>query len=84
MEAAKPIDIVTNKPEDNEIFKEEKSYLIKSDNKNYNLYIKNFSSYIILFCSYKTEDINKYEYEQKYLLEQFKNNKYLAIKNSYM
>ena len=82
MEAAKPIDIVTNKPEDNEIFKEEKSYLIESDNKNYNLYIKNFSSYIILFCSYKTEDINKYEYEQKYLLEQFKNNKYLAICDS--
>ena len=57
---------------------EEKNYLINSDNKNFNLYIKNYSSFIIIYCYYETEN-NKYEYEKKYLLKQLKNNKYLAL-----
>ena len=59
-------------------FKEEKVYSINSDNKIYNLNIKNFNSFILFYCFYIFED-NKYEFEKKYLLEEFKNNKYFSI-----
>ena len=71
---AKPIE--TNFEIDN--FKEEKIYSINSENKIYNLNIKNFNSFILFYCFYMFED-NKYEFEKKYYLEEFKNNKYLSI-----
>jgi hypothetical protein len=67
----------TNIPEKENLI-EEYHYLINSENKNYNLYIKNYSVYIIIYCYYETEN-NKNEFEQKYILKQLINNKYLAI-----
>lgn len=77
MEQPNSIVFETNIPEKENLI-EEYHYLINSENKNYNLYIKNYSVYIIIYCYYETEN-NKNEFEQKYILKQLINNKYLAI-----
>ena len=77
MEAPNPFSITVMNP-DIQIAKEEKKYLVKSDNKNYNLNLKNCSSYIIIYCYYIKNE-KKNEYEQRYSLEELKQNKYLDI-----
>ena len=77
MEAPKPIE-----PESADYLKEEKNYSINSQNKNYNINIKNYYSYIIIDCFYLIDENKKVEFENKYFIEEFKNNKYLSICDS--
>ena len=76
MEAPKPIQTdLGEKPI------EEKTYSINSKNKNFNLSIKNFNSFITIYCFYKTQ-FDKHEFEKKYFLDDFKANKFLSICDS--
>ena len=80
MDAPNPIAFETKNP-DIEEFKEEKNYLIKSNNKSFNLYIKNFTTYLNIYCFYNIND-EKYEFEKNYNFNELKNNKYLTICDS--
>lgn len=77
MEAPYPIEL--NSKID---LKEEIKYLINSDNNiEYNIDLKNFNSFILIHCFYEFE-YKKYYFEKKFLLEELKTNKYLAMCDS--
>ena len=75
MEAPEPIFKITIK--DNDIITDEFNISIKSDKNNiFDILIKNFSSYLIIYAKNKSNFEN--EYEKKYYLEDLNKIKYLA------
>ena len=66
-------------PTAKEIIKQENSYSIISDkNHTFNLIIQNLNSTIGILASYQ-DDIIKHNYEKKLILDELKQNKYLAL-----